>query len=110
MASNDQNGTAWSFQRPDISSDPLPTTKGFKVCNGFYPFEGHVWDNMHAWGGFHTAPGPLSMKVVDGKIVAMKGGASLNNMHFQGGSKNEAKARLVDLLGLKLRKASLGTR
>ena len=81
-----------------LPSDRMPPTKRYRICNGYYPTQGHLIDSGHGWNGrnyscCHVRTPGGKVKVVHSESLnrsilrAVVDNFTLRNLHFQGSSK-----------------------
>ncbi|CAE7210258.1 unnamed protein product, partial [Symbiodinium necroappetens] len=86
---------------PDVRMLPdylMPPTKRYRICNGYYPTQGHLIDSAHGWNArnyscCHVRTAGGKVEVVHSESLnrsilrAVADNFTLRNLHFQGNSK-----------------------
>ncbi|CAJ1439842.1 unnamed protein product [Effrenium voratum] len=130
MASVDEEGLPWSDGRPwnvqyvrkppSMEREPMqmvpyggedlphpnatiPSAKGLRLCNGWFPHNGTVLDSAHGWeaDSYKCSGAEGQSKVVvkaNHSYNISTGPTRLRNLHFQGKTKVQAKERFRPLM------------
>ncbi|CAE7483210.1 unnamed protein product [Symbiodinium natans] len=70
----------------------LPTTKRYRLCNGYFPRDGYVIDSAHGYSPTATVSsmleGTVTTTLNGSRMTAKIGNVTYKNYHFQGQAKN----------------------